>query len=52
MPKIPKRREIQQIVSNHSFDIDFEDFMKVYKDYAKDSFSFLVNVQLYHQIIH
>ena len=36
--KIPKRREFQQIVSNHSSDIELKDFMKLYKDYIKDPF--------------
>ena len=29
--KIPNKRELQQIALNHSFDIDFKDFMKIYK---------------------
>ena len=41
--KIPNKRELQQIASNHSSDIEFKDFMKLYKDYTKDPFSFLVN---------
>ena len=41
--KIPHKRELQQIASNHSSDIDFKDFMKLYKDYTKESYSFLVN---------
>ena len=41
--KIPNKRELQQIASNHSFDIDFKDFMKIYKDYTKGPYSFLVN---------
>ena len=32
---IPKKRELQQIAPNHSSDIDFKDFMKLYKDYTK-----------------
>ena len=35
-------RELQKIVSNHSSDIDFKDFMMLYKDYTKEPFSFLV----------
>ena len=30
--KILNKRELQQIASNHSSDIDFKDFMKLYKD--------------------
>ena len=41
--KIPNKREIQQIASNHSPDIEFKDFMELCKDYAKEPFSFLVN---------
>ena len=40
--KIPKTRELQQIASNHLPDIQFKDFMKLYKDYMKEPFSFLV----------
>ena len=29
--KIPNKRELQQTVLNHSSDIDFKDFMKLYK---------------------
>ena len=41
--KIPNRREVQQMESNHFSDIDFEDFMKRYKDYTKEPYSYLVN---------
>ena len=41
--KIPNKRELQQIASNHSSGIDFKDFMKLYKEYAKESHLFLVN---------
>ena len=40
--KISNEREVQQIASNHSSDIDFKDFMKVCKDYTKEPCSFLV----------
>ena len=43
MIKIPNNRELQQIASNHSSDIDFKDFMKLYKEYTKEPYSFLVN---------
>ena len=29
--KIPNKKELQQIVFNHSSDIDFQDFMDLYK---------------------
>ena len=41
--KIPNRKELQQIASNHSSDIDFKNFMKLYKKYTKEPYSFLVN---------
>ena len=41
--KIPNKREIQQIALNHSSDIDFKDFMKIYKTYFEEPYSFLVN---------
>ena len=41
--KIPNKRELQQIASNHSSDIDFKDFMKLYTEYTKEPYSFLVN---------
>ena len=40
---IPNKRELQQITSNHSSDINFKDFVKLYKDSTKESYSFLVN---------
>ena len=40
--KILNKTELQQIVSNHSSDIEFKDFMKLYED-TKETFSFLVN---------
>ena len=41
--KIPNKRELQQIASNHSSDIDFKDFMKLYKECTKEPYSSLVN---------
>ena len=41
--KIPNKRELEQITSNHLSDINFKDCMKLYKDYTKESYSFLVN---------
>ena len=40
--KIPNKRELQQIVLNHSSDIDFKDFMKIFKKYTAEPYSFLV----------
>ena len=41
--KIPNRRELQQIVLNHSSDIDFKNFIKIYKKCTDEPYSFLVN---------
>ena len=41
--KIPNKRELQQIALNHSSDIDFKDFMKIYKKCTAKPHSFLVN---------
>ena len=41
--KIPNKRKFQQIALNHSSDIEFKDFIKLYKelhkDYLKELFS-------------
>ena len=39
--KIPNRRELQQIAFNHSSDIDFQDFMDLYKRCTVKPYSFL-----------
>ena len=44
--KIPNKRELQQIASNHSSDIDFKDCMKLYNDYTKEPYSFLVMMMM------
>ena len=41
--KIPNKREFQQIALNHSSDIDFKDFMKIFKKCPAKTYSFLVN---------
>ena len=41
--KIPNKRELQQIALNHYSDIDFKDFMKIYKKCTAEPYSFLVN---------
>ena len=39
--KINYRRELQNIAINHSADIDYQDFMKFYREYSKEPYSFL-----------
>ena len=42
--KIPNKRELQQIaLINRLSDIDFKDFMKIYKKCTTEPYSFLVN---------
>ena len=41
--KIPSKSELQQIALNHSSDIDFKDFIKIYERCTAEPFSFLVN---------
>ena len=40
--KIPNKKELQQILFNHSSDIDFNNFMNLYKKYTAKPYSFLV----------
>ena len=35
--KVPNKGEIQEIASNYLSDINFKDFIKLYKDYTKES---------------
>ena len=41
--KIPNKRELQQTALNHSSNIDFKDFMNIYKKCTAKPYSFLVN---------
>ena len=41
--KSTNKRELRQIASIHSSDNYFKDFMELYKDYTKETYSFLVN---------
>ena len=40
--KIPNKRELQQIAISHSSDIDFKDFIRIYKKCTDKPYSFLV----------
>ena len=40
--KISKKQELQQITFNHSSDIDFKDFMSLYKKCTAKPYFFLV----------
>ena len=41
--KIPDERELHQIALSNSSDIDFKDFIKIYKKCTAEPYSFLVN---------
>ena len=41
--KIPNKRQLQKIALNHSSDIDFKDFMKIFKKCTTEPCSFSVN---------
>ena len=39
--KLNNKRELQKIAINHSADIDYKDFVKIYRDYTKEPYNFL-----------
>ena len=39
--KINNRKELQNIAINHSADIDYKDFLKIYRECRKEPYSFL-----------
>ena len=39
--KINNKKELQNIAINHSADIDYKDFVKIYREYTKEPYSFL-----------
>ena len=41
--KIPNKRKLQKNALNHSSDIDFKDFITIYKKCTTEPYSFLVN---------
>ena len=38
--KVPSKRQLQQIAFNHSSDIDFQEFMNLYKNVLQNHFRF------------
>ena len=40
--KINNRKELQNIAINHSADIDYQDFTKIYRERTKERFHFLI----------
>ena len=43
MAKIPEKRELQQIATNHSSDISAKDFINIYKECTAEPHSFFLN---------
>ena len=41
--KIPNKRELRETALNHSSDIDFQDFLNLYKQFTAKPYSLLVN---------
>ena len=39
--KINNKRELQNIAINHSADIDYKDFVKIYREWTKEPYNFL-----------
>ena len=48
--KIPNKKELQQIAINHSADVDFKDFINIYKNVLQKHILLSLMIQLYHQI--
>ena len=40
--KINNKRELQNIAINHSADIDYNDFMKIYRERLRESYNVLI----------
>ena len=39
--KINNKRELQNIAINHSADIDYQDFIKIHREYTNEPYNFL-----------
>ena len=39
--KINNKRELQNIATNHSVDIDYKNFLKIYREFTRELYSFL-----------
>ena len=49
--KINNKKELQNIAINHSADIDYQDFIKICRECAKEPFNFWQKVLHYQQVI-
>ena len=50
--KINNKGELQNIAFNHSADIDYQDFINIYRECSKKPYNFLTIVLRYQQMIH
>ena len=41
--KMNNKKELQNIAINHSADIDYKDFLKIYRECTREPYSFLTN---------
>ena len=48
--KINNRRELQNIAINHSADIDYGDFIKIYRECTNESYN-LLTIDTYQRVI-
>ena len=39
--KINKKRELQNIAINHAADIDYKEFINIYREFTKEPYNFL-----------
>ena len=39
--RINNKKELQNIAINHSVEIDYKDFMKIYREYTREPYNFL-----------
>ena len=46
---INNKRKLQNITINHSADIDYQDFIKIYRECTKETYDFLI--LHYHPVI-
>ena len=49
--KINNKRELQNIVINHSAGIDYKDFIRIYRECTKEPYTFWLLIRHYHQLI-
>ena len=47
--KINNKRELQNIAINYSTDIDYKDFVKIYRECTTEPYSFLL--MMYYQLV-